>query len=203
MQARTVRDTKIVLPGEDPDDLEDIDQLPGDGDSITEAVIRGDAWARVTLTGLTIRRSWLIGADLAASTITDATFDRCVFIGCTLVGATLDTITARDVIVENCRLDYATFQRFKATGPVAFLGCSFTEATITASTLLTAVFDGCKLAGLAVEGSDLRGADLRGNDLTGLTNATALRGSILSDTQLPAFTDLIVRELSINVVGSG
>jgi uncharacterized protein YjbI with pentapeptide repeats len=201
MPTRTVRDTEIALPDDDPDDLDPIDRLPRDEESITEAVIRGEVWARATINGLTLRRSWLSGADLAGVTIAESTFDRCVFTGCTLVGADVHTLTLRDVIFENCRLDYATLQRVKTASPVAFLGCSLVEATFAASALSFAVFDGCKFIGLLFSESDLRGADVRGNDLSGLTSATALRGATLSGTQVPSFTDLVLRELAMTIAG--
>ena len=37
MQIRAVRDTKVLLPGDEPDDLEPFDRLPRDGESITSA----------------------------------------------------------------------------------------------------------------------------------------------------------------------
>lgn len=199
MQIRAIRDTKVALPGDEPEDLEPFDQLPRDGESIIERVISGETWTRGTLDGLVLRRSWLTGADLNAATFANATLDRCVLTGCSLVGTTFDTVTAKDVIFDNCRLDYATFERFRSAGPVAFVGCSLTETAFNASTLTAAVFDNCRLAGVSFDGSDMRGADLRGNDLAGLTGATALRGAVLAESQLPALTDVLVFELSIKV----
>jgi uncharacterized protein YjbI with pentapeptide repeats len=201
MQIRAVRDTKVTLPGDEPDDLEPLDRLPHEGESISERVISGDAWTRGTLTGLTLRRSWLTDADLSTATFTNATLDRCVLTACSLVGATFDTVTAKDVIFDNCRLDYATFERFKSAGPIAFVGCSLTETTFNACVLTAAVFDNCKLAGVSFDNCDLRGADLRGNDIAGLTAASGLRGVVLAESQLPALTELLVSELSIRVSG--
>jgi uncharacterized protein YjbI with pentapeptide repeats len=199
MQFRAVRDTKVTLPGEEPDDLEPLDRLPREGESITERVISADAWVRGNLTGLTLRRSWLTGADLSSATFANATLDRCVLTGCSLVGATFDRVSAKDVVFDNCRLDYATFARFKTAGPVAFVGCSLTETEFSASALTAAVFDNCKLAGVTFDSCDLRGADLRGNDIAGLTAATGLRGVVLAEWQLPALTEVLVSELSIKL----
>ena len=199
MQVRAVRDTKVTLPGDEPDDLEPLERLPREGESITERVINGETWTRGALTGLTLRRSWLTRADLSAATFANATLDRCVLVGCSLVGVTFDTVTAKDVLFDNCRLDYATFERFKSAGPVAFVGCSLAETIFRTSTLTAAVFEDCKLAGASFDSCDLRGADLRGNDLAGLTGATGLRGVTLAESQLPALTELLVSELSIKV----
>jgi uncharacterized protein YjbI with pentapeptide repeats len=112
----------------------------------------------------------LTGRDAGAgATFANDTLERCVLIGCGLVGATFDTVSAKDVIFDNCRLDCATFERFKIAGPVAFVRCSLTEAEFRTSALTTAVFDDCELAGVAFDTCDVRGADLRGNDIAGLT----------------------------------
>ncbi|RSM55055.1 hypothetical protein DMB66_36520 [Actinoplanes sp. ATCC 53533] len=199
MQIRAVRDVKVVLPGDKPDDLPRWERIPRAGEAVTEAVVTGGTWTRATLEDVSMTRSWLSGADLSAMTLTSARLDRCVLTGCSLVGAHLDAVTLKDVIFENCRLDYATLHHLKAAGPVAFIGCSLTETTLSSCTLPTVVFDGCKFAGLTIEQCDLRGADLRGNDLAGLACATALRGTIVSDSQLPALTQLLVNELSIKI----
>ncbi|GAA2525764.1 pentapeptide repeat-containing protein [Winogradskya humida] len=199
MQIRAVRDLKVVLPGDEPDDLPRWGRIPGDGEAVTEVVITGDIWSHATLENISMTRSWLTDADLSAMSLTAARLDRCVLTGCSLVGAHLDTVSLKDVIFENCRLDYATLSRLKAAGPVAFIGCSLTETTLSSCTLPTMTFDNCKLAGLSIENCDMRGVDLRGNSLTGLSAATALRGVVLSDSQLPALTQLLLDELSIIV----
>jgi uncharacterized protein YjbI with pentapeptide repeats len=199
MQIRAVRDVKVLLPGEQPDDLPRWEKVPRAGEAVSEVIITGDTWARARLEDISVTRSWLTDADLSGMTLTSARLDRCVLTSCSLVGAHFDTVTVKDVIFENCRLDYATLHQIKATGPVAFVGCSLTETTLSACTLPTAAFDGCRFTGLAIERCDLRGADLRGNDLKGLAGATALRGAILGDSQLPALTQLLLDELSITV----
>lgn len=101
--------------------------------------------------------------------------------------------------MENCRLDYAFLTEIKATGPVAFIGCSMTETTFTAGTFPRTVFEGCKLSGVTLNGPDLRGADFRGHDISGLNGGIALRGATLSPAQIPTLTELLLQELSIKV----
>lgn len=126
-------------------------------------------------------------------------FERCVFRGCTLVGSRWEGVALKDVIFQNCRLDYAIVNDVRTAGPVGFVGCSLTDVALNGGKLSPAAFDNCKLAGLAIEGCDLRGADLRGNDIRGLGAATVLRGAILSPSQLPALADLLAQEISIKV----
>jgi uncharacterized protein YjbI with pentapeptide repeats len=199
METRAVRDLKIVLPGEEPDDLDPCEGIPRDGTSITEQLVSGELWARAHLTDVKMSRSWIVSADLGSSVLDAVTFERCVFKGCTLIGSRWDRVILKDVIFENCRFDYANLNDVKATGPVAFVGCSMTEMTVIGGQLSTVTLDNCRLTGLTIERCDLRGADLRGNDLSGLAAATPLRGVTLSESQLPSLTGLLTSELSIKV----
>jgi uncharacterized protein YjbI with pentapeptide repeats len=202
MRTRTVRDAVIALPGDDPDDLEPLTHTPRPGDRVTDRTITGSQWSRATITDTVISHSWFTAADLNSATFTRITLDRCVLTGCTLMGSQWDTATLNNVVFDDCRLDYSTITRLTTAGPVAFLNCSFTEASITDSTLTKAVLDHCRLDQLELERCDLRGADLRGNELRGLATTASLRGIRVDQAQLPALTDLLVRELSITVAGT-
>lgn len=199
MRTRTVRDTRVALPVDDPADLAPLTRVPRSGERLTDHTITGDSWARATIADVVISHCWLTDADLSSATFTNVTLDRCVLSGCTLMGSNWNNITLRDVVFEQCRLDYSTLTTVTTAGPTAFLRCSFTEASITESRLTKAVFDQCRLAHLELDRCDLRGADLRGNDLSNLAGATALRGVLLDQTQLPALTEALVRELAISV----
>lgn len=199
METRTIRGLAVLLPGEDPEDLEPIDGLPRDSATVNERIVIGDAWTRAHLTGVVVNRCWLVNADLASVRLEGVTLDRCVLRGCTLVGANLTDATLKNVIFENCRLDYATFSNVRASGPVAFLGCSLAEATLDRCKLTSTVFDGCKLAATTFEACDLRGADMRGNDLSKTVGITSLRGATLSPEQLPGVTEAIIHELDLKI----
>ncbi len=198
MQTRTLRDLTVLLPGDEPDDLDPIDYTPRQGASVAERVITADVWARAELTGVTVARSWLINADLGAGRFDAVTLNRCVFQGCSLIGANWDSVTLKNVIFENCRLDYATFSALKATGPVAMIGCALTETTF-AGKLTPSLFDHCKFSATDFGGCDLRGADLRGNDITGLTGVLPLRGACFSPSQLPELTELLINDLALKI----
>lgn len=199
MRTRTVRDTRVALPVDDPADLAPLARIPQPSERLGDHTITGDTWSRATITGNVISHCWLTGADLASATFTDVTLDRCVFSGCTMMGSNWDTVTLRDVLFEECRLDYSTLSAITTAGPTAFQRCSFTEASITESRLGKAAFDQCRLGRLELERCDLRGTDLRGNDLSDLAAATGLRGVLLDQNQLPALAEVLVRELAIGV----
>ncbi|HCT77612.1 MAG TPA: hypothetical protein DGG94_19760 [Micromonosporaceae bacterium] len=200
VDTRKVRELAILLPGDEPDDLDPIDGIPKDKTTVAGRLISGEAWTRVKLTGCTITRCWLVNADLASIDFTEVTFDRCVFRGCSLIGAHLTESALKNVIFENCRLDYATFTTVRTTGPVAILGSSLTETVFDRCKLNALVVDSCKLNAPTFTACDMRGTDLRGNDLSktiGVT--TSLRGSILSEDQVIGFTEAVTRELELTI----
>jgi uncharacterized protein YjbI with pentapeptide repeats len=202
VRTRTVRDTQVALPGDDPAELEAVGQIPLSGDRVTDRVVTGGSWARATLSDTLISRCWLTGADLSASNFTGVTFDRCVLSGCTLMGAHWDDVTLRDVGFEDCRLDYATFTGLSTRGPAIFMRCSFTETTIADSRLNAGTFDQCRLDQLDFQRCDMHGADLRGNDMHPLATVTGLHGVRLDQDQLPGIAEVLVRELAITVADS-
>ncbi|BCJ63634.1 pentapeptide repeat-containing protein [Polymorphospora rubra] len=199
METRTIRDLGVLLPGDESDDLDPVERLPRAGAAMSERTVSGDVWTRAELDGVTVGRTWFVDADLDRSHFDTVTLDRCAFRGCSVMGVHWENLALRNVIFENCRLDYATFTKIKTSGPVAFLGCSLTETTFAGGKLAPSVFDNCRMAGTTFDGCDLRGADLRGNDLSGLDVVTDLRGVRLSAAQLPALTELIVRTLAIRI----
>jgi uncharacterized protein YjbI with pentapeptide repeats len=199
VRTRTVRDTEVLLPSDDPGDLAPVDWIPRRGERVTDRVLTGDRWARATLEDIVISHCWLSAANLSSTTFTSITLDRCVLSGCTLIGTGWDTVTLRNVVFEDCRLDYATLTGLTTAGPTAFVHCSFTETTIADSTLAHSAFDRCSFDQLELVRCNLRGADLRGNDLDGLTAVTGLHGVRLDQEQLATLTEVLVRELAITV----
>lgn len=179
METRTIRGLAVLLPGEDPEDLEAVDGLSRDGAAVNEHIVTGDSWTRAHLTDVVVNRCWLVNADLSSIRLEGVTLDRCVLRGCTLVGANITDATLKNVIFENCRLDYATFSNVRASAPVAFLGCSLADTTF--------------------EASDIRGADLRGNDLSTIVGITSLRGATLSSEQLSGLTEAFIHDLDLKV----
>lgn len=199
METRRLRDTTAVLPGEEPDDLDLVDVPPRPGKTVSDVLVDNDVWTRAELTKVALSRSWLLNADLSSIRWDGGAIERCVFRGCTLVGANIVGVVLKNVIFENCRLDYASLSQLRTVGPVLFIGCSLTETTFQHTNLSAAAFDGCKLAATSFEECDLRGADLRGNDLTSITGISSLRGARLSETQLAGLTEAVVRDLQLDV----
>jgi uncharacterized protein YjbI with pentapeptide repeats len=201
METQRLRDTTVDLPGQDPGDLDRLEVAPGSGDVVTDVVIGDDVWARADLARVSLSRSWLINADLSSIRWEVGAIDRCVFRGCTLVGANLNQLILKNVIFEDCRLDYANLSQLRTTSPTIFIGCSLIETNFYQSNLTAAAFDGCKLAATHFDECDLKGADMRGNDLAALTGVMSLRGARLSETQLAGLTEAVVQDLQLDLRG--
>jgi uncharacterized protein YjbI with pentapeptide repeats len=198
MQTRAIGALTVLLPA-DADELDETSDVPREHGLVADRLVTGDVWSRANLGGVTLSRCRLVNADLSSTVFDDVTMDRCILRGCSLVGARLASVTMKNVIFENCRLDYATLNGVRATGPTAFLGCSFTNTTLTACVLPGVVINDCKLAGTELDGCDLRRADLTGNNLSGIDGATSLRAAVISQSQVPGLTEAIIRELKITI----
>lgn len=201
VDTRTIRDLAILLPGEQPKDLEPVGAVPKEKAVIAARLVEGDSWTRARLIDCTITRCWVVNADLTSTEfIAGTVLDRCVLKGCTLIGAHLIQATLKNVIFENCRFDYATLNTVRAIGPVGFIGCSMTETVFERCKLSSSVFDGCKLNAPTFTECDMRGADMRGNDLSKTVGVTtSFRGAVIAEDQMPGFTEAVTRDLELNI----
>ncbi|WP_328485957.1 pentapeptide repeat-containing protein [Streptomyces zaomyceticus] len=87
----------------------------------------------------------ITGSDLRAVRWSESKLTRVVIRDTKLLGAALNGLVLDNVLFENCRLEYTTFTKVRATGPVAFAGCVLTEATFTDCDLSDVVFSECGL----------------------------------------------------------
>ncbi|MGH3737172.1 MAG: pentapeptide repeat-containing protein [Micromonosporaceae bacterium] len=217
MQTRAIHDQRILLPDLDIDDLDPV-EVPPRLDLADALITEGD-WKRVQLASTKITRTrfdavnmnaavWddvsVTGSifdrvDLSSARLTSLTLDRCHLIGCQLTGLHLSMATLKNVIFENCRLDYATFNAVRTTGPVAFIGCTLTETSLTGCKLGQAVITGCQLNRLELHGCDLYGTDLRGNPLDTITGIDSLKGATLAPDQLADLTTAVLADLGLRV----
>ncbi|WP_329122101.1 pentapeptide repeat-containing protein [Streptomyces sp. NBC_01465] len=122
---------------------------------------------------------------------------RSVFRGCKLMGATFDDVTADHLLFENCRLDFAAFNRLRTAGRVVFSGCVLTEATFAGCDLRHAVFDGCTLRQTEFDDGYYRGCDLRDNDLSGVRGVHRLEGVVINSSQQFQLTEALVSSLQV------
>ncbi|MGF1430049.1 pentapeptide repeat-containing protein [Kitasatospora sp. LaBMicrA B282] len=135
--------------------------------------------------------------DLGSVTWSESKLSRVVFRNCKLMGATLTGLTLDNVLFENCKLDYTTFDRVRATGPVAFSKCVLTEAVFTGCDLSEVVLDACILQLTEFGRGKYQRLDLRGNDLTALRGVAQLAKVIIDRPQQAELAEALLAELDV------
>lgn len=216
METLTIRDTHVSLPDVDESDLRAVSSLESDGPleyfayrdhelrlvEVLGARLHDGQVERIHTERTRIVDSRLSGVeftdcDLNSFAVTDVKLARVRFTNCRLLGATLSEVTLEDVVFERCRLDYATFNHVVAKGPVAFVGCSLTEAEFNGSDLGKAVFSENRLAQTQFGPGTYRGTDLRENDLSAISGVINLRRALLDRHQLSDLTSALAGDLDL------
>ncbi|MEV0409843.1 pentapeptide repeat-containing protein [Streptomyces sp. NPDC050448] len=152
---------------------------------------------RVEFEALNLHGVEITGSDLGAARWSESKLTRVVVRDCKLMGAALDSLVLDDVLFESCKFDFATFEKVRATGPVAFTGCAFTEATFTDCDLTDAVFSDCGLKLTEFGAGRYRDLDLRGNDLSTIRGAGHLAKIRIDHGQQIQLAEALVDELQI------
>lgn len=153
--------------------------------------------ARGAFSGLRCDSVEFSGCDFSSLNWTASKLTRVRFINCKLLGARLSDMTMEHVVFANCKLDYATVERLKSTGPVVFIGCSLTEAQFDGCDLSSALFDGCSLNLTEYSRGTYRGCDLRGNDLSSARGVANLRGVVIDRTQTLQLAEALAADLGV------
>ncbi|URN15576.1 MULTISPECIES: pentapeptide repeat-containing protein [Streptomyces] len=115
------------------------------------------------------------------------------------VARTLDGLVLDDVLFENRRLDYASFEKVRVAVPVAFVGCALTEAVFTGRDLSGAVFSDCRLRLTAFGGGRYRDTDLGGSDLSQVRGVANPAGVRIGPGGRADLAQALVDELGITV----
>ncbi|MEU5915650.1 pentapeptide repeat-containing protein [Streptomyces sp. NPDC047141] len=141
----------------------------------------------------------IIGSDLRSVRWSESRLTRVVVRDSQFMGAALDGLVLDDVLFERCRFDYATFDKLRAAGPVAFVGCALADAVFSDSDLSDAVFSDCTLRLTEFGSGRYRDTDLRGNDLSGIRGVVNLAKARIDHTQQADLAHALVNELGITV----
>ena len=117
--------------------------------------------------------------------------------GCRLTpeafGARLHRVT-----LHGCKLDAVNF-RDAELAEVVFDNCLLREVDFTGATLTRTSLAGCRLAGTTFTRTTLDQVDLRGAELGITTDATSLRGAIVTSAQLTAMAPVLAESIGIVV----
>ncbi|MGD3107752.1 pentapeptide repeat-containing protein [Streptomyces sp. YGL11-2] len=127
----------------------------------------------------------------------DGKLSRAVFRNCKLMGAALSGLVLDNVLFDNCKLDYATFNDIRAAGPLVFSQCVLSEATFTNCDLSRAVFADCPLRLTEFARGKYQDCDLRGNDLSAIRGVAELRKVIIDRAQQTQLAEALTAELGV------
>lgn len=177
----------------------DLRSLALTGTRLVTGRVTGVRAKRVGFEALNLHGVEITSSDLGSVRWSESKLTRVHFRDCRLMGAALDGVVLDDVLFEKCRFDYATFEKVRATGPVAFAGCAFTEVTFTGCDLSDAVFSDCGLKLTEFGGGRYRDTDLRGNDLSQIRGVANLAEVRIGHGQQTDLTQALVNELGITV----
>ncbi|WP_405979050.1 pentapeptide repeat-containing protein [Streptomyces sp. NBC_00158] len=153
----------------------------------------------VGLESLNLHAVEITGSDLGSARWSDSKLTRVLVRECKLMGAALERLVLDNVLFEGCRFDYATFERVRATGPVAFVGCSFTEAAFTDCDFSGAVFTDCTLRLTEFGVGRYRDTDLRGNDLSAVRGVANLSKVRIGPGQEAELAEALVNDLDVSI----
>ncbi|MFJ6480461.1 MULTISPECIES: pentapeptide repeat-containing protein [unclassified Streptomyces] len=154
---------------------------------------------RVEFVGVNLHGVEITGSDLGSARWTESKLTRVHVRDCKLMGAALDALVLDDVLFEGCKFDFATFEKVRVTGPVAFIGCVLTEATFTDCDLSGAVFTDCILRLTEFGAGRYRSTDLRENDLSAIRGVANLAKVHIAPGQQTDLAEALVNELDITI----
>jgi uncharacterized protein YjbI with pentapeptide repeats len=113
-----------------------------------------------------------------------ATLRRVELRGSRLTGLALIEAELEDVLLHDCKLDYANLRAASLTR-VTFSDCVLLDADFGGARLDSVRFEGCDLQGTDFGRAEMAEVDLRGSDLSRLGgDVAALRGATVDSAQL-------------------
>jgi len=214
----TIRETRAELPVFDEEvDLEELSSLSTAHGTVSDfqfsdatvrvlelkngRLLQGKVCAiraeRADFTGMHLNSVEFTGCDLASLRWVGGKVSRARFDGCKLLGARFEDVALENVVFTNCKMDYATLDQIRATGPVLFAHCSLREAECTESDLTGCLFDDCDLHLANFGRGTYRRCDLRGNDLSVLNSTRHLRRVIIDRAQTIQLGEALAMELDV------
>jgi uncharacterized protein YjbI with pentapeptide repeats len=138
------------------------------------------------------------GCDLSSVRWEGGKLSRVRFDTCKLLGAQLDGVSLEHVVFVGCKLDFATFNKVKATGPVLFVRCALSEAEFIGCDLPDCLLDDCDLRLTVFGAGNYRGCDLRGNDLSAISGTQHLKKVTIDRAQTMQLAEALATELGVS-----
>lgn len=212
----------LPAPPRLPSQLEraDIGGLAHDA-AYTDVSLSGVVWSDQHADRVQLETVRLVDVDLSDSrveqlSVTDAELTRCnlanvqglgtkatrVAIDTSrLTGVALPEASLRDLTVQGCRVDLATFG-FADLVRVTFEDCLMAETSFLDARLQCVRFRSCDLTRADFRGASMHGCEFRRSDLTDLEGVAHLRGSAIDWSGIVANADVWAATLGIKVLDS-
>ncbi|GAA0409339.1 pentapeptide repeat-containing protein [Streptomyces luteireticuli] len=165
---------------------------------ISRSVLDHVQLADAAVSSLHLTDAVLQGADLSNGRWRNVYLSRVELAGCRGIGWQLTAAEARDVYAEDCRFDMAAIDLEKVRGAVAFVRCSFKEASFS-GLLDRVIFQDCDLSGAEFAVVSARGCDLRDAELQGVRGMLSLRGARIRTAQVITAAEVLVTEAGLTV----
>lgn len=159
--------------------------------------ITGMRVSRVRLDEVRVDSVEFDGCDLGDLQWADSKLSRVAFKNCKIMGGNFNDLTLDNVLFDNCKLDYSTFERIRAAGPVAFARCALAESTFTGCDLTGSVFNDCTLRDTEFGRGTYKSTDLRDNDLSALRGVGNLTRVVIDRSQQIELTQALMAELDV------
>jgi uncharacterized protein YjbI with pentapeptide repeats len=141
----------------------------------------------------------MTSVDLSNSTARDVSVLRASITGSRLTGMRWVECGFRDVLVEDCRADLASF-RFSVFKPtVVFRDCNLREANFQSADLRGVRFERCDLTGAQFSNAQLDGTRFADCVLAGLGGVTSLKGAIIKSTDAMALLYSLTSAMGITI----
>ena len=116
-----------------------------------------------------------------------------------MTGIALSEATLRDVTLEGCRIDLASFA-FSQLQRVTFEDCVLQQTNFLEAQLDEVRFHHCDLSSCDFRGARLKRCEFRRSDLTGLEGAESLRGAAMEWPDIVAMAGLWAGTLGIQIL---
>jgi uncharacterized protein YjbI with pentapeptide repeats len=175
-------------------DLRDLEVTETD---LRNGRIRNVSSDRVRFNGVRLSSLEFAGCDLRSCHWAGSKASRVVFRDCRLMGLSLSDVGFDHVLFEKCRLDFASFNQIRSTGPLVFSQCTLAEAAFEACDLTDTVFADCRLQGAEFRRGKYQNCDLSGSDLSAVHGVGNLRGAIIGRSQESQLAAALLNELEL------
>lgn len=128
--------------------------------------------------------------------------ERVVLRGCRMTGIQFAESTLRDVLVEDCRVDLASF-RFSRLERVVFRRCLLQDLELNEAQLSSVVFEECDLSGADFAFARFARSEIRGCTLDRVTSVERLRGVAMPWPDIVGFAGQLAAAIGIAMIDDG